>query len=105
MPRFYFHVRDASGETQDWEGIDLPHIDAAREKAISGAREIITEQVLKGVLDLTGSVGVINEAGATLLTVRFDEAVEQRRTARSSRLVIFYSARAVSDRAGPDRTL
>ena len=87
MPRFHFNVRDAFGAVRDPDGLDLPHIEAAREEAIKGARAMIAEEVLRGRLDLKGVVEVTDSTGAVLLTLPFGEAVGLRRTA-CSRLII-----------------
>jgi len=48
MPRYYFHIEDDGDTIVDREGIELADLDAAREEAVAGAREIMSEDVLRG---------------------------------------------------------
>lgn len=75
MPRYYFNLRDAMGDARDEEGIDLADVEAARKAALDGARSIIAEGVYRGNLDLAGAVTVVDEQGATVLVLRYRDAV------------------------------
>ncbi|MEO8302478.1 MAG: hypothetical protein ABI608_11815 [Rhizomicrobium sp.] len=63
MPKFYFHVRDDTGFTRDSEGQELPNEDAARQEAVSAAREILGEKLLHGGSLNHRSIEVADEAG------------------------------------------
>ena len=77
MPRYFFHVYD-DVIAKDDEGMDLPNLAAARLNAIRGARDIISEQVRHGHLVLSHWIDVVDEGGATVLTLPFREAVDIR---------------------------
>ncbi len=78
MPRYFFHVRDGTGVAQDEDGRELANVELARSEALKGVRSIISDEVKRGLIDLRGEVTVTNRAGAVLLRVRFEEAVELR---------------------------
>lgn len=82
MPHFYFHVSNGTGETRDEEGADLPDLDAARAKALSGIRSILREELGRGMLDFGGMIRVADPQGRVVLEVPFDSAVEVRRDDR-----------------------
>ena len=75
MPRYFFHLHNDI-ETRDEEGIELPDLAAARGVAEHEARAIAAEAVANGRLCLHHSIEVTDESGASVLTVRFGEAVE-----------------------------
>ena len=75
MPRFFFHLyNDILSEDQ--EGVELPDIEAARERAIEEARAMVCESVKKGHLNLDHRIGVTDETGADVLSITFREAFE-----------------------------
>ena len=59
----------------DPEGRLLEDLASARNYAVTAARQIISDDVLSGVLDLSGYVEVTDEIGNTMLIVRFEEAI------------------------------
>lgn len=75
MPRYYFHLHNDL-ETRDEEGIELSDLAEARDVAEHEARAIAAHTVAQGRLDLTHSIEVTDASGATVLVVRFGEAVE-----------------------------
>lgn len=76
MPRFFFHIHDWMGFTEDEEGVELADLGTAGDRAVAGARSIISDEVLEGRLDLRGRIDVADERGAVLLTVPFRETVQ-----------------------------
>lgn len=40
-----------------------------------GARSLLCDDIMRGILDLNGFISVIDEAGKVLTVVRFDEVV------------------------------
>lgn len=78
MPRYYFHLRNGAGFVEDEEGRDLPDPEAARSEALKGVRSILCEDVLGGVVDLRGSLEVVDQDGVRILLLPFAEAVEFR---------------------------
>ena len=75
MPRYFFHLHNDL-ETRDEEGIELPDLAAARQVAVHEVRAVAAQNVTHGQLVLSHSIEVCDEAGATVLTVCFGEAVE-----------------------------
>ena len=75
MPRYFFNVRDRYGFTPDLEGVDLADTATAREHALVGARSLICDDVAAGILDLAGSITVVDEGGKVVTRVRFDQTV------------------------------
>ena len=75
MPLFYFHLREDGTIVVDEEGIELPDLSAAREEAIAGARSILSDEAKKGRLPLSFRVEVTDEAGDTVMSLIFADAV------------------------------
>jgi hypothetical protein len=75
MPRLVLHQRRRDRYIRDLEGANFPDVDAARAEAIEAARELISEESLKGKIDLTTLVEIVDETGATVLVVPFSTAV------------------------------
>ena len=77
MPRFFFNVYD-DVVAADEEGVLLPSFDAARLKALEGARALMADQVTRGYLVRSHWIDVIDEAGAIVLHLPFREAIDVR---------------------------
>lgn len=74
MPRFYLSLRD--GEfLRDDEGQEFADLDAARDTALRGAREIMAEDIKRGILSLNDRVEITDENGERVATVTFRDAV------------------------------
>lgn len=80
MPHFYFHLFNDMTSI-DEEGVDLPNVAAATERAVAHAREMAAESVREGHLVLDHRIEVANEAGQTIETVYFGDVVRVERTA------------------------
>jgi hypothetical protein len=80
MSRYFFRVQDAWGDANDDDGIELLDLGSARSVALAGARSMICEAVMKGVLDLEGRITICDETGIALTVVRFADAVEAGRS-------------------------
>lgn len=78
MPHYYLHIRNGVGNARDEEGVDLPGVPAARERAIEGIRSIIAEEAREGRIDLVGEIVICNAADETLLSVPFRDAFDLR---------------------------
>ncbi len=81
MPLFYFHVYDGMLVAPDDEGLELTDIDAARNEAVRGARSILSEDILRGCIDLSGRIEIAGEDGTILLALPFRDAFEIRNDA------------------------
>ena len=75
MSRFFFNVTDRYNSPDEEEAVELPNVAAARERAVQGARALLCDDIMRGILDLNGFISVIDEAGKVLTVVRFDEVV------------------------------
>ena len=75
MPRYHFNIRNSFGFAADEEGLELSSDQDARMQAISGARSLMSAEVLEGTLDLRGQIEVTDDANGKVLTVRFRDAV------------------------------
>ncbi|HEY0101908.1 MAG TPA: hypothetical protein VGB60_00380 [Brevundimonas sp.] len=75
MPRYFFHIHNGLGLTEDEEGQELPSPDAAIAAALDGIRSVLSSGVREGELNLHGSLEVVDEAGRLLRMVPFSEAV------------------------------
>ena len=73
MPHYYLHQRNDI-YVADEEGEDFADLDAARQKALIGARSILSEEVKHGSLDLNGVIEIA-EGETVVLVVPFAEAV------------------------------
>ena len=79
MPRFYLHVCNGNGFTEDTEGQELANVAAARREAIGTLREIMAEEMQSGELNL-GSFIEIEDANHQMVgTVEVEEAVRLRK--------------------------
>jgi len=76
MPRFFLNIHNGLGFARDDEGIDLPNLEAARDKAIEGVRSILSEEIKGGALDLLGRIEITDDSGNILAQVPFSDAVD-----------------------------
>jgi hypothetical protein len=76
MARYFFHLHDRSGRTEDEQGRDVADLNAVHTRAIKAARSIIQADVEGGIIDLTARIEVEDGAGEMVLTLSFAEAVE-----------------------------
>jgi hypothetical protein len=74
MPRYFFHLRDDMS-VDDYEGTDLPDLDAARASAVKQARNLIGISAEEGKINLDHRIEVSAETNAILVTVRFGDVV------------------------------
>jgi hypothetical protein len=75
MPRYYFHLCNGSGFTEDHEGSEHPGPTAARTHAIRGLRDIMAGEMQAGELNLGSFIEIENDAHEWVMTVPFEEAV------------------------------
>jgi hypothetical protein len=76
MPRYFFHVCNGDGFTEDEVGTELADFDAAKAEAIRTARVIMGDELQLGQMNLASFVEIEDEAGQLLCTVTFPEAVQ-----------------------------
>ena len=63
MARYFFHLQDRSGRTEDQLGREIADLDEARRRAIKAARAIIRADVDGGIIDLTARIEVTDAGG------------------------------------------
>lgn len=77
MPLYFFHIKENGDVLYDDEGSDHPDLDAAREEANEGIRQIISDAVRTGSpLRLDREMHVDDDARHTLLKIMFREVVD-----------------------------
>ncbi|HUD28690.1 MAG TPA: hypothetical protein VMQ93_07450 [Novosphingobium sp.] len=69
MPFYYFHVQD--GRDQDFEGVELPDLEAARREAIRFAGYLIQQVAENFFVGELWSMQVCNKEGARYMTLEF----------------------------------
>jgi len=72
---YYFHVRNGHGFVRDEEGQMVSPDKSVRQIAIDGARSVMAADILDGFLDLSGQIEVADDENATILTLRFGDAI------------------------------
>jgi hypothetical protein len=76
MPRFYFHLRNDI-DASDEEGVELPDLDAAREKARADARFSLGQTAIdEGKINFEHRIDIADEDGRILDTVWFRDVVK-----------------------------
>lgn len=75
MRRLHFDLHNDTGFTRDEEGREWTDEGDARAIAIRSIRSILSEEVLKRVVDLTGWIDIRSGSGAKVGRVSFSEAV------------------------------
>ncbi|WP_426266479.1 DUF6894 family protein [Sphingomonas sp. LHG3443-2] len=75
MPRYFLHLRDATDELLDGEGIVLAGLSELREHMLRNARDVIAGDVQEGVLRLSTRIEAEDESGTVVLSLPFTEAV------------------------------
>ena len=81
MPHYYFHVCNGNGFVEDEEGRDLPDEAAARAAAVTGARDIMAEEMRSGQLNPASFIEVEDSEHRHLFTLLFSEAYTVNRSA------------------------
>ena len=71
MQRFFFHLRDHVHSIIDPEGVELPDLSAARQKALSAARDVLSADIKTGLIDLRFRIDVEIEAGQVVHSLPF----------------------------------
>ena len=75
MPRYHFDLHDGVGLVIDEEGRELPDLAAVRREAVKGIRSVVSAEIRRGSLDLTGRLVVRDGSGAEVLAMTFAEAL------------------------------
>ena len=77
MPRYYFHIVADEKTIMDREGIELANLDAVREEAVAGARQVMSDDVLNGRAANGRRFVITTEGGIVVAEVSFKETIAQ----------------------------
>jgi hypothetical protein len=69
-------LRDGTEELLDPDGLEYANIDALKKKVLLAARELISEDVKGGVIDLRFRIDVEDREGLIVYTLGFAKALE-----------------------------
>jgi hypothetical protein len=75
MPTFFFHIRGGGIEAEDFIGMDLPSIEAARDEAVRAARDIMMDEIQAGRLSLKRRIDVEDQDQRPVFSLPFGEAI------------------------------
>ncbi|HEV2867606.1 MAG TPA: Crp/Fnr family transcriptional regulator [Allosphingosinicella sp.] len=79
MPRFFFHIRNGNGFTEDEEGQELQDERQAEKVAVRSARSLLSAEATEGEIDLRGAIEVADEGGGEVMTVAFRDVLGFKR--------------------------
>ncbi len=75
MMRYYMQLRDGTDHLLDPEGIEYADIDALKKKVLLAVRDLISEDVKGGVIDLRFRIDAEDRDGVIVYTLDFADAV------------------------------
>ena len=75
MTRYYFNLHEQGHLVADHEGMLLPSVDAARDRAIDAARSIMCAELTEGRLCLGSNIEVVDSDGRTAINMPFADAI------------------------------
>jgi hypothetical protein len=76
MAHYYLHLRDATDEILDLEGIDFADFEALQVGTLACARDIISDDIKnRGVMDQRYRIDAEDLTGAIIHTLSFKDAV------------------------------
>jgi hypothetical protein len=74
MSRYFFHIEYEDYQIKDVEGIELDGLDAVRDEALQSARELMSDNILKGHWPDSRRFIVTDESGVIVAEIPFAEA-------------------------------
>jgi len=75
VPRFYLHLCNGSGFTEDEEGQEFRDTEHAYREAVRGLRDVMTGELMRGEMNLGSFIEIENERHELIRRVDFSEAV------------------------------
>ncbi len=75
MARYYLQLRDGSEQLLDPDGIEYADLDELRKKVLVAVRDLISQDVKGGVIDLRFRIDAEDRDGTIVYTLGFAEAV------------------------------
>ncbi|MEJ7934829.1 hypothetical protein WG907_11230 [Sphingobium sp. AN558] len=76
MTRFYLHLHNRIGFVRDYEGTELPDLESATRLAIDSIRDVLSEEVRAGHMDLRGHIDIVDDVQTILAVISFSSAIE-----------------------------
>jgi hypothetical protein len=77
MPRYFFNIVDDDRTIVDSQGVELADLDEVRQEAVTSARELMSERVLRGQTPNGRRFVVTDEAGMVIAQIPFKDAMEE----------------------------
>jgi len=75
VARYYMQLRDGTDHLLDPDGIEYADIDVLKKKVLVAVRELISEDVKGGVIDLRFRIDAEDRDGMIVYTLDFADAV------------------------------
>lgn len=75
MARYFMHLRDGTEELLDPDGVEFGSTDALRKAVMTTARDLMSGDVERGVVDLRFRIDAEDEAGTLIYSLPFKHAV------------------------------
>ena len=75
MPKFYLHLCNGTGFTEDHEGSEHRDLDAVHAVAMATLREVLAGEIKEGGLNTASFVEIEDQHRVLVATVTFEEAV------------------------------
>jgi len=75
VARYYMQLRDGSDQLLDPDGIEYADLDELRKKVLISARDLISQDVKGGMIDLRFRIDAEDRDGVIVYTLGFAEAV------------------------------
>ena len=76
MARYFLQLRDGTEQMLDPEGIEYADMDVLKKKVLIAVRDLISEDVKGGVIDLRFRIDAEDRNGVIVYTLGFAEAVK-----------------------------
>ena len=76
MARYFLQLRDGTEHMLDPEGIEYADMDVLKKKVLIAVRDLISEDVKGGVIDLRFRIDAEDRNGVIVYTLGFAEAVK-----------------------------
>jgi hypothetical protein len=78
VPRYFFSIVDDDQTIVDTQGVELADLDEVHQEAVTSARELISEGVLRGEAPNGRRFVVTDEAGAVVAEIPFKDTMEKQ---------------------------
>jgi hypothetical protein len=73
--RYFMQLRDGTEQMLDPEGLEYADLDELRKRVLIAARDMLSEDIRGGVIDLRFRIDAEDRGGAIVYTLGFAEAV------------------------------